>query len=72
MATVAELKSKFETLSSTVDAERVEVLAAIQALKDAIPTAPATQADLDEIGTMADALIEKVQGVITAADTSVA
>jgi hypothetical protein len=60
----ADVQAKLDQLSSTIDAERQEVLDALKALKDQI----ANGGDLTALGDSVDALIAKTQGIITDAD----
>lgn len=76
MASVQELNDKIDQLSAATDAERQEVLAVLQALKDQVQAlkdqiaagTPASQADLDALATRLDDQIAKVQAIVTDAD----
>lgn len=78
MATVQELNQKLDVLSNTITAERAEVVAGLQVLKDEIQAlkdqvgggGPATQADLDLIAARVDEQMNRVKGIITDADAS--
>lgn len=65
---VASLNTKLDTLQSSVDAERVEVLAKLKEIRDSIPAGPATQEELDALGVRVDTEIARVQGIVNAAD----
>ena len=76
MTTVQELNDKMDAASAAADVERQEVVDALKKFKDEIDAlkaqvatgSPASQADLDALGTKVDVMTAKVQAVITPAD----
>ncbi len=74
MATVSDLQAKLDTLTATIDAERSEVLAALEGLRVMIQDlrdrldAAASPEELDALAERLDAEVARVQGVITPED----